>query len=202
MIRTLHYLKAIGCDFCDDFIHSNITLNQNFTELQKNVQKCTLCHFSKTRKHSLMERKLKNTKLMILAARSQESENESGIVLKSRQGEFLQNCCKEILQLHAEEFYFSYVFKCFSNKFDDFSLQSCIPFFWNELYLVRPKILLCLGEYAFKSLGFNDFNALRGELFSFKDFFIIASFELEFLEKNPSYQTAFRDDLQKIKGFL
>ena len=201
MIRDLHYLKAIGCDFIDDLTH-NESSKYSFKELHKNVQKCTLCHFSKARKHSLMEKKLKNIKVMILSAKAQKSENESGILLHSKQGDFLKNSCKEILQLSAEEFYFSYIFKCFSDKFDDFSLQSCLPFFWNELYLVRPKILLCLGEKAFKSLGFNDFNALRGELFAFKDFFVLASFSLEFLEKNPSFSTAFKKDLEKIKGFL
>ncbi|KQH14013.1 phage SPO1 DNA polymerase-related protein, partial [Campylobacter coli] len=35
-----------------------------------------------------------------------------------------------------------------------------------------------------------------------KNFFIMASFELEFIEKNPSCEKIFIQDLKKIKGFL
>ncbi|HEF9617361.1 TPA: hypothetical protein SBY63_000648, partial [Campylobacter coli] len=46
MIRTLHYLKAMGYDFTDENLklHSKI---ENFKDLRKNIQECTLCHFSK-----------------------------------------------------------------------------------------------------------------------------------------------------------
>ncbi|MED7853017.1 hypothetical protein VWN94_10095, partial [Campylobacter coli] len=42
---------------------------------------------------------------------------------------------------------------------------------------------------------------LRGEIFAYKNFFIMASFELEFIEKNPSCEKIFIQDLKKIKGF-
>ncbi|EJC2330858.1 uracil-DNA glycosylase family protein, partial [Campylobacter coli] len=180
--------------------HSKI---ENFKDLRKNIQECTLCHFSKSRCFTLMENEIKNASLMIVDTLAHKNENEKGVLLNSKKGERLKFYLKEILGLCEKEFYFSYLFKCFSNgKFDDFSLQSCLPFFWNELELVQPKMILCLGEYPFKSLGFSDFNALRGEIFAYKNFFIMASFELEFIEKNPSCEKIFIQDLKKIKGFL
>ncbi|EHV3220838.1 uracil-DNA glycosylase family protein [Campylobacter coli] len=202
MIRTLHYLKAMGYDFTDENLklHSKI---ENFKDLRKNIQECTLCHFSKSRCFTLMENEIKNASLVIVDTLAHKNENEKGVLLNSKKGERLKFYLKEILGLCEKEFYFSYLFKCFSNgKFDDFSLQSCLPFFWNELELVQPKMILCLGEYPFKSLGFSDFNALRGEIFAYKNFFIMASFELEFIEKNPSCEKIFIQDLKKIKGFL
>lgn len=56
-----------------------------------------------------------------------------------QKGEKLKHYIYQILGLCDEDFYFSYLFKCFCNgKFDDFSLQSCLPFFWNELKLIQP----------------------------------------------------------------
>ncbi len=202
MIRTLHYLKAMGYNFTDENSTQHFKI-QNFKDLRKNIQECTLCHFSKSRHFTLMEKEIKNTSLMIVDMFAHKDENEKGILLNSKKGKRLKFYLKEILGLCEKEFYFSYLFKCFSNeKFDDFSLQSCLPFFWNELELVQPKVILCLGEYPFKSLGFADFNTLRGEIFAYKNFFIMASFELEFIEKNPSYEKNFIQDLKKIKGFL
>lgn len=202
MIRELHYLKAMGYDFIDENLKNDFWI-KNFKELQNSVQNCTLCHFSKTRKHSLIEKEQKQVKLLILASFAQKSENESGILLDSSRGKKLKKLLQEIIGLKRENFYFSYLFKCFSySKFDNFSLQSCLPFFWSELKLIKPKIILCLGEYAFEGLGFKDFKALRGEIFAYENFFIMPSFELEFIEKNPSYEKDFINDLKKLKGFL
>ncbi|MBZ7935721.1 hypothetical protein H2279_03555 [Campylobacter sp. B0100352/1] len=203
MIRSLYYLKAMGYNFTDNKPHKILSKIKNFEDLRSNVQKCNLCHFSKFRRFTLMENQLKPVNLMILDTFGQKIENENGCILESKKGKTLQSYIYNILGLKKEQFYFSYLFKCFSNgKFDDFSLQSCLPFFWNEVELLQPKFILCLGEYAFNSLGFSDFNALRGEIFTHKDFFFMASFELEFIEKNPSYEKKFIEDLKKIKGFL
>lgn len=202
MIRSLYYLKAMGYNFTDK--PSNIQPKiKNFENLRSNIQKCNLCHFSKFRRFTLMENQLKPVNLMILDTFGQKIENENGYILESKKGKTLQSYIYNILGLKKEQFYFSYLLKCFSNgKFDDFSLQSCLPFFWNEVELLQPKFVLCLGEYAFNSLGFSDFNALRGEIFTHKNFFFMASFDLEFIEKNPSYKKDFMEDLKKIKGFL
>ncbi|MCC8278084.1 uracil-DNA glycosylase family protein [Campylobacter sp. VicNov18] len=202
MLRSLYYLKAMGFDFVDTQTNHYEQI-QTFEELKKNIQACTLCQLSKTRKFALMEAKMKNVKLLILDAYGQKSENESGVLLNSKKGERLKHYIHEILGLCNEDFYFSYLFKCFCNgKFDDFSLQSCLPFFWNELKLVRPSLVLCLGEDAFKGLGFRDFDVLRGEIFAYKNFFIMPNYGLDFIEKNPSYEQQFMQDLKKIKGFL
>ncbi|WP_279042825.1 uracil-DNA glycosylase family protein [Campylobacter helveticus] len=202
MIRSLHYLKAMGYHFSPQNI-SKINTIDDFKTLRNKVSVCTLCNFSKTRRKILMEERLKSCKLFILDTHASKNENENGILLQSKKGEFLVNSIEKTLNLSRDEFYFSYIFKCFSaNKNDDFALHSCLPFLLNEIKLIKPKILLCLGEYALKSLGFKDFKTLRGELFAYENFFILASFDGEFLERNPSFKEEFFKDLKKIKGLL
>ncbi|WP_170999723.1 uracil-DNA glycosylase family protein [Campylobacter aviculae] len=202
MIRSLHYLRAMGYNFIDETNKIKIKI-QNFQDLKTNIQKCNLCHFSKSRRFILMESEIKNAKLMIVDTLEQNIENENNDILESKKGKILQNYINDILGLKKDQFYFSHLFKCYPNgKFDDFSLQSCLPFFWNEVELLQPKFILCLGEYTFNGLGFSNFNVLRGEIFTHEKFFFMASFELEFIEKNPSYEKFFIQDLQKIKGFL
>ena len=122
----------MGFNFVDTHINS-LEPMRDFEELKKLVSSCNLCQFSKTRKFSLIEPKMKNAKLLILDVFGQKSENDSGILLHSKKGEKLKYYMHQILGLHDEDFYFSYLFKCFCNgKFDDFSLQSCLPFFWNN----------------------------------------------------------------------
>lgn len=201
-IRSLYYLKAIGYDFNDEFLAFKQD-SSSFEELKNNVKNCTLCYFSKKRKHSLIESDFKKAKLMVLSTHASDIENKNGKVFSSTKMQNLKNYLKENLKLGEKEIYFSYLFKCFSSgKNDDFSLQSCLPFFFDEFELIKPKILLCLGEYSLKALGFENFSTLKGEIFSYKNSFILPSFELDFLERNPSYRQDFIEDLKKIKGFL
>jgi len=201
MIRTLHYLKAIGYDFFSEN-NSQEPKIKNFEELKKDITNCTLCQLCKKRKFPLVEKEQKKVRLFIIGSLAQKSENESGILLNSKNGLILKKQLFESLNLKEEGFYFSYLFKCFSTKIDDFSLQSCLPFLLNEIQIIKPKIILCLGAYALKALGFEDFTNLRGEIFAYKNFFVLASFDIEFIEKNPSFQKDFIEDLEKIKGFL
>lgn len=202
MIRDLHYLKAIGYNFINENFENTSEI-KNFESLKESVSKCTLCHFSKTRKHALIEKKAKKVKLFIIDSYAQKSENESGNLLESKKGEILKQYLYEILGLKQECFYFSYLFKCFSaSKIDNFSLQSCLPFLLSELKLIQPNFILCLGEYAFKALGFEAYNTLRGEIFAYQNSFMMASFGLDFIERNPSLKKDFIEDLKKIKGYL
>ncbi len=89
-----------------------------------------------------------------------------------------------------------------------FVMENLMIFRYNLAYhfLERTKtdstcFLLCLGEYTFKSLGFKDYHILKGEVFAYKNFFIMPSYDLDFIEKNPSYEKNFIQDLKKLKDF-
>ncbi|EJA8518776.1 hypothetical protein MU007_001942, partial [Campylobacter upsaliensis] len=113
MIRSLHYLKAMGYDFSPQNF-SKLDSLDDFKTLRDKIATCTLCNFSKTRKKILMEERLKPCKLFILDTHASQNENESGILLQSKKGKFLFNSLEKILNLSRDEFYFSYIFKCFS----------------------------------------------------------------------------------------
>ena len=55
---------------------------------------------------------------------------------------------------------------------------------------------------ALKNLGFDDFKRLRGELFTHLKAWVMPTFSVEFIIKNPSFELEFLNDLSKIKGLL
>lgn len=201
-IRNLHYLKSFGYEFVSKEL--NFTSKESdFAHLRASVSRCELCSLSKKRHHSLIEPHLKPAKLMILDTFADKSEDESGSLLLSNKGEKLLNLLKTALNLSQDEIFLSYVYKCFSGgKNDANALSSCLPYFWSEFCLVKPRVLLVLGEDSFENLGFDDFKRLRGELFTHLKAWVMPTFSVEFIIKNPSFELEFLNDLSKIKGLL
>ncbi|OCX42358.1 hypothetical protein A7X81_03990 [Campylobacter ornithocola] len=200
--RSLYYLKAFGFEYFNDqrqIKHCNLS----FKELNERIRACNLCYFSKLRKHSLMEKEAKNAKILIYQAFIDKEENESGEFFASKNKQEFLRLCKELLNLKEDEIYFSYMFKCFSNfKVDDQALKLCLPYFYNELEFVKAKIILCLGQEAFVSLGFENFQKYKGQYMRYNNALLLPSYDLEFLNKNPSFYVDFIEDIKKIKGYL
>lgn len=201
-LRTLHYLKAFGYSYISE--KKDIKCSDlNFYELSQSIGKCTLCHYSKLRKKKLYQDEIKNAKLMIYQAFIDKEENESGKLFASKEKKELLVLCKDILNLNENEIYLSYMLKCFSNfELNQNALDLCLPYFFDELRLINPSMILCLGKEAFKSLGFVDFDKYRGECLKLNEKNIIVSYDLRFLSKNPSFYADFIEDIKKIKGYL
>ena len=201
-IRNLHYLKSFGYEFVSKELNFQ-SKESDFANLRASVSRCELCALSKKRHHSLIEPHLKPAKLMILDTFADKDEDKSGILLASQKGEKLLFLLKSVLNLSSDEIFVSYVYKCFSGgKNDAFALSSCLPYFWSEFKLIKPRVLLVLGEDSFVNLGFDDFKRLRGEVFTHLKAWVLPSFSLEFIIKNPSFEQEFIKDLSKIKGLL
>lgn len=201
-LKVLHYLKAFGYEFIDKNLHFSSSKENDFLELKQRIEACRLCQLSKKRQHSLIANKFEKTKLMILDSFASKSENESGILLNSMKGRKLLELLKEHLKLEAHDFYLAYVYKCFTSQNDAFALKQCLPYFWAEFKLCSPKILLILGKESFENIGFDEYESLKGELFSHQNTWVLPSFDVDFILKNPSFEKDFIKDLNKIKALL
>ncbi|AJC84363.1 uracil-DNA glycosylase family protein [Campylobacter peloridis] len=200
--RKLHYLKAFGFEYIQENKHI-FQIDFNYQELNEKIRTCSLCHFSKLRKKSLINNDVKKAKIIVYQAYIDKEENESGEFFASKLKQDFLKLCKEHLNLEKEDIYASYMLKCFSNfKTDDNALKLCLPYFYNELNFVNSKIILCLGKEAFFSLGFDNFERYKGEWLHFGECFVMPTYDLEFLSKNPSLFVEFIEDIKKIKGRL
>lgn len=200
-IRNLYYLKAFGYEFIDKKPEFKAT-NKDFKHLSAQISNCALCTLSKRRKHCVMDA-FKPHKLMIIDSFISKSENDSGVLLSSSKGEKLKSSLKECLNLDPEGFYLSYLYKCFSeSKSDENALKQCMPYVFEEFFLLRPKVLLILGSEAFEALGFGDFERFKGELFSYQNAWALGTYDMNFLLKNPSFEPEFKAHLKKIKALI
>lgn len=201
MLKKLYYLKAFGYEFLQD-TNKNFK-NLTYDDLKEQISACQLCYLYKKRKNTPFPKDVKKVDLFIINSFISKEENESGRVLSSKNGLKLQDFLQKYLNLTVDDYYISYLYKCFcEGKNDELALKNCLPYMHSEIFLLKPKIILCLGENTFNSLGFSNFKALRGNAFIFLNTWFLTSFDMDFISKNPSLEQEFIDDLTKIKAFL
>ncbi|MDA3044732.1 MULTISPECIES: uracil-DNA glycosylase [unclassified Campylobacter] len=207
--RLLCY-KAFGYRYIDaGILASGERFFSDIDSLSHSVQNCALCELSKTRTHAMVPYGDKNAKIMVISQCPTHAEDESGEPFNGNLGEKFRASLKELCGLEIGEIYASYLIKCALNlnkKLTSEIILKCAPYAIDEIKIIRPKVVLCLGELCAKILLKNnnlpDIRLIHGTPFREGGITFIPTFDLNFLSQNPSQIPLFHDDLRKIKEFL
>lgn len=105
-----------------------------------------------------------------------------------------------------EEIYFSFLIRCAvpqNRRISSEIILKCAPYLTDEIKILKPKVVLCLGELCCKIVLRNGdlagMDALHGSVFNEGGISFVPSFDPAFIAQNPSKAELFKEDLQKIK---
>ena len=108
-----------------------------------------------------------------------------------------------------EEIYFSFLIRCAvpqNRRVSSEIILKCAPYLTDEIKILKPKVVLCLGELCCKIVLRNGdlagMDALHGSVFNEGGISFVPSYDPAFIAQNPSKAELFKEDLQKIKGLL
>ena len=108
-----------------------------------------------------------------------------------------------------EETYFSFLIRCAvpqNRRVSSEMILKCAPYLTDEIKILKPKVVLCLGELCCKIVLRNGdlagMDALHGSVFNEGGISFVPSFDPAFIAQNPSKAELFKEDLQKIKELL
>lgn len=209
LLEKLLFLKAIGYNFIDEnFL--NLSKYQDYSdiaELNNEIKKCSLCFLRNSSKCVATGFGNKNSKIMFVAFSIKFD------LFESTAGKILQNAIKEGLNLEKDNVYISSLLRCEISQNDaknpalERSFELCRPYLLEEIRLIKPKIIITLGEEAFMRLYPNlltkgGFSGIRGSILKDDSRFIMPTFSPEWISKNPSFEKIYIDDLRKIKGVI
>ncbi|MGG7072977.1 uracil-DNA glycosylase family protein [Campylobacter sp. 9BO] len=195
-LDKLLFLKAIGYKFID---HSSLNLAQNFIfqnldELKKEISSCSLCYLKNGSDSAFAGDGEIGAKILLISFSSSQIKNETEAI-------------KSGLNLSKDEFYASCILRCENDKnTPNECVQMCKPYLFQEINLLKPKLIITLGANTLFSLmpelKNSDINAIRGSLLKFANTNLIPTFSPAWLSKNPSFKADFQNDLKKIKTML
>lgn len=209
ILKYLHNLKVFGYNYHEDFdIGSFDIKNQNLPnsllELNNISANCYLCELSKSRKNVLFGFGNLKSQIMFIQDEPTSSEDELKSFYVGNSGEILSKMIENVLNIKKEEVYITSLVKCKSlNGATNSNFDSCNDYLLKQIELVKPKLIVALGEKTYSYLLKNsDFIQNRGKFLKFNDIAFMAIYSPTFLLRNPSFKKETYFDMLNIKRFL
>ena len=160
----------------------------------------------KSRKNVLFSYGNPNSKVMFILDEPNMVEDDSGLFYKGRVGEELKSMILEV-GLNIDDIYLTSLVKCKTPNFRtlyDSEILSCLTYLYKQIELVKPKLLVSLGDVVYKSLTKDDSNLdeVRGHLIKLNKIELLPMFHPSYIIKNPSLRDEALKDLNILKRYL
>lgn len=172
-------------------------------ELEKKCSSCMQCNLGKTRTNIVLERGSRTAPVVLIGEGPGEQEDKQGQPFVGAAGQLL-DLLLSALMFKEEEYYICNVVKCRppSNRVPtDEEAENCLPWLRNQVALIRPQIMVCLGSTATKFIV--DKNAkitqIRGQWIERKGYWIMPTFHPAAILRDASKKALFFEDMKCVK---
>ena len=135
----------------------------SWEELEKSCTGCTACGLCRTRHNVVFGVGPRNTDVMLIGEGPGEQEDLQGEPFVGAAGRFLDDMLS-IIDLSRRNCYIANIVKCRPpNNRDPLEEEqdACISFRRNQVALIKPKIIICLGRIAAKRIIDPDYRITR-----------------------------------------
>jgi DNA polymerase len=144
--------------------------------------------------------------LMFVGEAPGADEDEQGIPFIGRAGQLLTKII-EAIGLTREDVYIANVIKCRppqNRNPEPDEVASCEPFLFQQIDVIRPKVIVALGKFAAQTLLRTEtpISRLRGQLFDYRGAKLIPTFHPAYLLRNPSSKREVWEDMKLVKRLL
>ena len=119
-------------------------------ELKKECEKCEKCELCKTRTNCVFGVGNENADILFVGEAPGEKEDLSGIPFVGRAGQLLDKFLYAI-DINREDVYIANILKCRPPQNRDplpAEEDACIDFLRQQVAIINPKVIVCLGRIA------------------------------------------------------
>ena len=188
-------------------ISSKVTAEINVESLDwqaltAHVAKCQLCELSKTRSQTLLGSGNQNAELMVVGNAPTSEDEQQGDVFSGEAGKLLAAMLKA-MGYQRNDVYVSNIVKCKTIENQELSEEqasSCNAYLLRQIFLLKPKLILALGNSAAQQLlkSKSTMNRLRGQLHYIDTINapILVSYHPTYLLASPNEKRKAWEDLQ------
>lgn len=174
--------------------------------LYQSCKDCTACPLSKTRTNCVFGTGDRNADLLFIGEAPGEQEDLSGIPFVGRAGQLLDKYLFAV-DIPRERVYIANILKCRPPKNRDplpEEEDACIGYLREQLRLIRPKIIVCLGRISAMRLIKPDYRITRehGKWYKKGDFQMTAVFHPAALLRDPEKKELMLEDMKSVKKKL
>lgn len=179
-------------------------MQYTWNDIEQHVNTCMHCPLSQSRHYPVMGRGDHQAKLMLIAEAPGGQEDIQGLPFVGPSGEILDRLFKDC-GLSREKIYLTNILKCHPPGNRDpreEEIKACLPYLKYETYLLKPKIIVCLGRVAAQRIISPDFRITRqhGTWTYRKNYALTATYHPSAILRDASnYELAKADFLEIVK---
>ena len=178
----------------------------SWDELKHSCESCRACPLHATRTNCVFGVGNPRAKLMFVGEAPGEQEDLTGVPFVGKAGQLLDKFLFAV-DLTREDVYIANILKCRPpNNRDPLPAEedACIGFLRDQVRLVSPRIIVCLGRISASRLIKPDFRITRehGVWFEKGPFSMTAVYHPAALLRNPSQKDAMLTDMKAIRARL
>lgn len=168
--------------------------------IREEIGDCTRCALHKGRNKLVFADGDPHARLMFVGEGPGADEDAQGLPFVGRAGQLLNNMIAA-MGLKREEVYIANVVKCRppgNRTPEPEEANTCMPFLWRQIEVVRPEILVALGSTASTYLlgQRQPLAGLRGKLHSVRGCRLIVTYHPAYLLRDPRQKKEAWADLQ------
>ena len=174
--------------------------------IREDLGECIRCKLHKHRHTIVFGDGNPKAQLVFVGEGPGADEDAQGLPFVGRAGKLLTQMI-EAMGLQRKEVYICNVVKCRppeNRTPEDDEVSTCSPFLLRQLDVISPKVIVCLGAVAAKTLlktnrGISGF---RGQWLEYRGSKLMATYHPAYLLRNPNAKGEVWKDLQKVMAVL
>jgi uracil-DNA glycosylase family 4 len=175
-------------------------------ELYEQCRICDKCPLGKTKTNTVFGCGNQNARLMFVGEAPGEQEDKEGIPFVGAAGKLLDKYL-DAVGILRDEVYIANILKCRPPHNRDPLPEegdACIGFLREQVKLIRPEIIVCLGRISAMRLIKPDFKITRehGIIIKKGAFAMTAVYHPAALLRDPSKKEDMYRDMKKIKAYI
>jgi uracil-DNA glycosylase len=174
--------------------------------IREDIGDCTRCRLCEQRHNIVFGDGNARAELVFVGEGPGHDEDIQGLPFVGRAGKLLTQMI-EAMGLRRDAVYICNVVKCRppeNRTPEKDEVATCSPFLLRQLEVIRPKVIVCLGNVAAQNLlGTNkSISAFRGQWFDFRGSRLLATYHPAYLLRNPAAKGEVWNDLKKVMAVL
>jgi uracil-DNA glycosylase len=144
--------------------------------------------------------------LMFVGEAPGADEDVQGIPFVGRAGQLLTKII-EAIGLKREDVYIANVIKCRppgNRNPEQDEVDTCQPFLFQQIDVIRPKVIVALGTFAGRALlrTLDPISRLRGRVYDYRGAKLIPTFHPAYLLRNPASKREVWEDMKVARTLL
>jgi uracil-DNA glycosylase len=181
-------------------------VDDTLLKIRGDIGDCTRCKLHKGRHKIVFGDGSAKAELVFIGEGPGADEDAQGLPFVGRAGKLLTQMI-EAMGLERKDVYISNVVKCRppENRVPEpDEVETCSPFLVRQIDVIKPKVIVCLGAVAAKTLLQTNrgITELRGQWFEWRGHKLMATYHPAYLLRNPNAKREVWKDLQKVMAEL